>query len=152
MYFQEWSAEMNTKKSCEMYRVIKTDFGLENYLMQLSYYQRSSLSKFRCRYNRLPVTFGRDVNVLVDEMLCPFCENDVIGDEYHYLFMCDTFKEDWNKLIDEKWIVNPQQHFLSEIFQNNNTTELRNLASFIDIVVSTFDNIDLHVLDIHEIL
>ena len=73
-------------------------------------------------------------------MLCPFCEDDVIGDEYHYLFMCDNFKEDRNKLIDEKWIVNPQQHFLSEIFQNNNTTELRNLASFIDIVVSTFDN------------
>ena len=52
VYFQEWSAEMNTKKSCEMYRVIKTDFGLENYLMQSSYYQRSSLSKFRCRNNR----------------------------------------------------------------------------------------------------
>ena len=131
-----------------MNRVIKTNFGLENYLMPLSYYQRSSLSKFRCRNNRLPVTFGRDVNVVVDEMLCPFYEDDVTGNEYHYLFICDHFKEDRNRLIGEKWTVNPQLHFVSEIFQNNNTTELKNLASFIDIFVSTFDNIDLHVLDI----
>ena len=77
--------------------------------------------------------------MVVGEILCPFYEDVVIGDEYHYLFICDNFKEDGNRLIGEKWTVNPQLHFLSEIFQNNNTTEFQNQASFIDIVVSTFE-------------
>ena len=31
LHIEEWSAEMNRKKlTCEIYRVNKTDFGLEN--------------------------------------------------------------------------------------------------------------------------
>ena len=73
MYIQERGAEMNAKKTCELYGVIKTDFGFWKYLMQLSFYQ--SGSKFRCRNNKISVMFDKNVDVVVDEILCPFMKH-----------------------------------------------------------------------------
>ena len=47
--------------------------------MQLSYYQRNFISRFRCGNNRLPVAFGKGVDLVVDGILCHFCGDDVIG-------------------------------------------------------------------------
>ena len=67
---------------------MKATDGIESYLIQLQYHQRRSISRFRCRNNKLPITRGRDVEIAVDEMLCPYCDYDVSGDEFHYLFVC----------------------------------------------------------------
>ena len=73
MYIQERGAEMNAKKTCELYGVIKTDFGFWKCLMQLSFYR--SGSKFRYRNNKISVMFDKNVDVVVDEILCPFMKH-----------------------------------------------------------------------------
>ena len=93
MYIQEWNAELNMKKTCGMYKLMKATDGIENYLIQLPYQQRRSISRFRCRNNKLPITHGRNVEIDVDEMFCPYCDYDVLGDEFHDLFVCEYFRQ-----------------------------------------------------------
>ena len=38
-------------------------------------------------FSKLPITHARDVEIVVDEMLCPYCEYDVLGDELYYLYV-----------------------------------------------------------------
>ena len=127
----------------EMWRVQTHEIdGSENYLTQLPYYQRCSISRFRCRNNKLPLTHGRDVVIVVDEMLCPYCDYDVLGDEFHYLFVCEYFRQERNKYIDEKWTINPQLHFILDVFRGSDTKDLRNPALFIDIIAETFSDVE----------
>ena len=145
MYIQEWNAELNMKKTCGMYKLMKATDGIENYLIQLPYQQRRSISRFRCRNNKLPITHGRDVEIDVDEMFCPYCDYDVLGDEFHYLFVCEYFSQERNMYIDEKWTISPQLHFIHDVFQGNDSRDLRNLALFIDIIVEAFSDAELQL-------
>ena len=68
-YIQEWNADLNMTKTCSMYKLMEATDWIENYLIQLPYHQRRSISRFHCRNNKLPITHGRDVEIVVDEML-----------------------------------------------------------------------------------
>ena len=83
---------------CTVYRIIKTSFGFENYLNELPDLLRKYFTKFRCRNHRLPIEAGARSQVLRDMRMCQFCETD-IGDEFHYLLCCHTFKEERKNFI-----------------------------------------------------
>ena len=106
---------------------MKATDGIENYLIQLPYHQRRSISRSRYRNKKLPITHGRDVEIVVDEMLCPYCDYDVLGDEFHYLFVCEYFWQERNKYIDEKCTINSQLHFIHDVFQDNDVKSSRPL-------------------------
>ena len=78
-------------------------------------------------------------------MFCPYCDYDVLGDEFHYLFVCEYFSQERNKYIDEKWTISPQLHFIHDVFQGNDSRDLRNLALFIDIIVEAFSDAELQL-------
>ena len=143
MYIQEWNTELTMKKTCGMYKLMKATDEIENYLIQLPCHQRHTISRFRCRNNKLPITHGRDVEIVVDGMLCPYCDYDVLGDKFHYLFVCEYFRQERNKCIDEKWTINPQLRFIHDVFQDNDARDLRNLVLFIDIIVEAFSDAEL---------
>ena len=84
---------------------------------------------------------GKDVEIVVDEMFCPYCDYDIFGDEFNYLFVCECFRQERNKCIDEKWTINPQLYFIHDVFQGSDTIDLRNLGLFINIIVETFGNV-----------
>ena len=50
MYIQEWDAELKMKKTCGMYKLMKATDGIENYLIQLPYHQRRSISAATISY------------------------------------------------------------------------------------------------------
>ena len=50
------------------------------------------LISFRARNHRLPVETGRWQNIELQERKCNLCSN-VVGDEFHYMLVCDKLKE-----------------------------------------------------------
>ena len=73
-FIQDWSTSAGCHEYCDTNRIIKTDFGMEQYLTSLSFFHRAALSRWRCRSNHLPIANSR------------FSLDD-IRDEYHYFFM-----------------------------------------------------------------
>ena len=61
------------------------------------YYYCSSLLKFRLSNHRLPVETGRWENTPLEDRKCILCRKYDIGDEFHYLFVCDHFISDRKK-------------------------------------------------------
>ena len=56
-----------------IYRIMKTQFCFENYLITLPSKFRKRLIQIRTRNHRLPIETGRSQNVRRDERLCTLC-------------------------------------------------------------------------------
>ena len=52
---------------------------------------RQSLIRFRTSNHKLPIETGRYLNTLRENRLCTLCLANDIGDEYHYMFICEFF-------------------------------------------------------------
>ena len=52
---QEWYSDINTHRKCCSYRLFKTDFALEPYLLTLSYNNRITLCKFSLSDHKLAI-------------------------------------------------------------------------------------------------
>ena len=63
----------------------------------LDYKDRLTLTKFRCGNHRLPINTLRYASINSSNRYCSLCENQEIGDEYHYLFNCTFFIEERKK-------------------------------------------------------
>ena len=56
---QEWYSDINTLRKCCSYRIFKTDFTIETYLITLSYNNRITLCKFIVSDHKLPIELGK---------------------------------------------------------------------------------------------
>ena len=64
MWLQSWNARINSTYRCTYYKKIKDAYKFENYLLMDDKY-RINISKFRCRYNNLPISikyYDCDIN------------------------------------------------------------------------------------------
>ena len=79
----------------------KTSLHLEEYLLTLSYHQRCTMAKFRCRNHNLPIESGCRTNIPRNLIVCELC-ND-LGDEFHFLFICLRFNEARKNTLKKCW-------------------------------------------------
>ena len=70
------------------YKSFKTIFCLEKYLLLLQPKQWKPIIKLRTSYHYLPVETGRWNNTERHERKCTLCNDNELGDEYHYIFVC----------------------------------------------------------------
>ena len=49
-------------------------------------------------------------------LMCPTCDLDEVGDEFHHLFRCAYFSTDTEKLFGKKCVKNANVHFMSSVF------------------------------------
>ena len=139
IYQQEWRDSVRAHEFCDFYKIIKDEWGKMNYLNELCFYQRKLLSKWRCRSNLLPISSSRFI--ISDDILCPLCKGEHIGDEAHYLTKCSIFHEDrvmYLNKISNDFTIEP----IIELFKAKDPIpeELQNLISFIKIVMYVFDH------------
>ena len=106
-----------------------------NYLIKLNYFQRKILCKWRCRSNELPIASSRFI--LTDEILCPLCHNESLGDELHYLFKCSFFDDDRTKYIGDI-LQNYNYEYVLDILKDQNANLLPLLIDFINLIMSIF--------------
>jgi len=92
-FIQTWLSDINTSNFCVNYRIFKTSHNFENYLIMLPIADAINLCKFRTSCIKIPVVTGRFNNIDRVDRLCTLCTIDDIGDEYHYVFICDYFKQ-----------------------------------------------------------
>lgn len=135
VFLQEWSNELQLHEYCDNYRLFKKDWQFENYLVDLNYYQRQAICKFRCRSNHIPVCRSRFTKCSHDDMICPLCDIHEIADESHLLFHCKFFTSD-----REKCFKSGNLPTIENIFQTT-TPNLRNLANFIQNIMDVFKNV-----------
>ena len=140
IYIQEWQASKTNHPYCSFYKVIKSEFTQEDYLLKLSYKHRVALCKFRCRSNYLPISctrFDNESDEVAESRICPLCRLYLVGDELHYLFTCPFFKDERSEYI-EFIPERPEHHHAIALFNSNNLPNLIKLASFVDIIMQIF--------------
>ena len=54
-YLQSWKQSLFDSNKCKLYRIIKKDFKLENYLLLLPYNKRKILTRCRTSNHKLPI-------------------------------------------------------------------------------------------------
>ena len=90
-YLQKWSSIVNTSSKCINYKYFKCNFKMEDYLLTLPNKLRIPLTKFRLRNHNLPIEKGVHKNIPRPQKLCKLCNDEEVGDEFHYLLKCNYF-------------------------------------------------------------
>ena len=88
---QSWTAELQSSSKGKYYSVYKNHTNRENYINTLSGPSLLTMFKFRTANHKLPVEVGRWANVELSDRKCLLCQNNQIGDEFHYLLECPFF-------------------------------------------------------------
>ena len=88
-YIQCWRSNVDTNGICCNYRIFKTDFKFENYLLKLPNKLMKPLLTMRVSNNKFPVNHSRYFGIPRGERVCSLCNSGDIGDDFHYLFKCD---------------------------------------------------------------
>lgn len=139
MYKQNWSSEVDTNRLCNIYRLFKSDFKIEQYISKLPVNDCLTLSKFRCSNSRLPINFRRfEINNL--PKYCTLCNCGDVGDEMHYILICNAFAAERSMYIKKCFYTRPNVGLLmfKELFQSTNYNVMANLVKFINIIISKF--------------
>ena len=133
-YIQEWNSLIAKSASCLNYRIFKYELSFENYLNVLSFKLRKALTKFRCRNTKFPVVTGSYYNVPYENRYCNKCAMQEIGDEYHYMFICNHFAIERKLFLKKFYLSSPSAVKLQYLF-NSNGQKLINLCKFIVVIL-----------------
>lgn len=130
-YIQQWMETVHISSSSSNFRIFKTSFERSPYLHVLSDTLSRTLIKFRTRNHRFPVEKGRWTGLTYSERKCEMCNTD-IGDEFHFLFKCERFRDDRKKFLKPYFYKNPNVIKYNELMNVNNTKVLKDLCKFIN--------------------
>ena len=134
---QKWISDVHNNSLCKNYRIFKTDLSLENYLCNLDFSDRRLLSKLRCSNIKLPNNTNR-FSADVDDRNCYLCEDNLLGDEFHYLFVCKAFASDRSKLIGKYFYKNPNCIKMYQLLNSEKKLVIKRLCKFIRIISEKF--------------
>ena len=134
-FVQSWTRDVNTMSKCNMYKLFKVNFGCETYMNELSDDLRYFYTRFRCRNSRLPVETA-SYNLIRDDSdtICKLCDATMIGDEFHYLFVCNFFERERRKFVPNYFAIYPTYEKMASLLMRH-SVHTRNIAVFIKIVM-----------------
>ena len=133
-FISKWLNELSTMSSCDVYVNFKTNFALEQYLIELSPHLRLSFCRFRLSNTRLPKVLGRFTNTPRDQRFCTLCTMvEKPGVEFHLLFECNHPQL---VLLRDKYIPNsfsnlPCMQKCVDFIGNDNPEIIRKLSVFL---------------------
>ena len=122
-YMHDWHHALNdsitTRKLCT-YRMIKTDYRLEPYLLYIpNKRHQQAMARLRVSSHKLEIELGRHSRPYIprDERLCTFCKQKEIGDEVHFLMTCDFLALERDHLFRE---ISPLLNISDRVDTNHN--------------------------------
>ena len=131
IFIQSWMQQcIDCSKSCN-YHLYKTTFGIEKYLDNLPSCYRFALTKLRTANHKLPIEKGRYRNLPREERKCNLCNQEKIGDEFHFLLECPFLTEIRTKYIDRYYWVHPNFYKFSQLLSSRNSKKVLKLGKFI---------------------
>lgn len=93
-YSRKWSEEINNTPKLRTYRLFKTEFKCENYvLMDIKKNERSLLCQLCCGILPLRIETGRYSGETPEQRLCVFCPSGKTETELHFIFDCAQYSD-----------------------------------------------------------
>ena len=139
-YIQTWTNEINMNNICYNYRMFKTEFKFEQYLINLERPLRDYMLKFRLSNHKLPIHSQRFLGIRRDERLCEICETGEIGDEFHYLFNCrnERIVQERIKNLNTYFLYRPNVVKYQSLMNAKSKVKQKKLARFFGLILSKF--------------
>ena len=134
-YIQKWYSDVETSDICCTYRIFKQEFRYEPYL-DLNYTTGKQLFRFRAANNYLPVNRLRYSGVERHNRKCVLCTANELGDEFHYLFVCNFFSTERSCFIKKYYYQHPNVIKFKELFTCTTNKVVTDLVRFINTVNS----------------
>ena len=95
-YFQYWKKELENSRKLNVYKLIKTDYEIEDYLTLIrDFDERQTFTKFRVSNHKLAIETGRygKQNTQRNQRLCVFCDRNEIETEEHMFKHCPLYQD-----------------------------------------------------------
>ena len=90
-FLQGWRLSLEiTEKLC-FYKLIKTNFVMEEYLRKGL--NVKLLSNVRFSTLKLNIECGRFINLIRNERICKCCNMNTIENEYHFVMVCPAYRQ-----------------------------------------------------------
>ena len=134
-YLQSWNSNVFQSSKCINYRMYKSDYKLEPYMLCLPRNLSIALCKFRCNNFNLPIEKGRYFGLSRQDRLCHLCNRHEIGDEFHYIFNCTFFANDRRKYIAPHYYRYPNVLNFQSLMCNTDKNVLVKLAVFVKTIM-----------------
>jgi len=92
------------------------------------------ITKLRLSNIKFPIETGRWRNIPRANRLCSKCTTGMVGDEFHYLFICQCKEavEIRNKFIPNYYTNNPNKNKMIGLFNLCHTELLTNVSLFVN--------------------
>ena len=93
-YVNDWKEKIKLISKLNYYKVIRKDYNLAPYLIQIkNYHQRKLLTKYRLSDHNLAIEKGRHRQTWVcrEHRICKHCNTGEIEDEGHFLTKCTKY-------------------------------------------------------------
>jgi hypothetical protein len=120
-FMQKWRENINLSEKCCLYKEFKVQFGFEKYLNVLPMKMRINLCKFRICNTKLPIEVGRYQNVARYQRYCKLCNNNIIGDEYHFIMECSALQDCRKKYLSKYYYIRPNMlKFIQLMYSESN--------------------------------
>lgn len=133
VFIQNWTSQLNASSCSNIYKTFKTNFEQSKYVSILPTVPCKWFMRFRTRNHRLPVEVGRWHSVPLNERKCMYCNID-IGDEFHYLLVCNHFKTERSKYLKTYFYTRPNILKFEQLMNLKDEGDLRSLCKFISII------------------
>jgi hypothetical protein len=133
-FIQEWRADIQKNKVLSLYHNIKHIFSMESYLVNINDFRlRSALTKLRISAHTLRIETGRYSRPPLDrnERKCQLCNSNDIEDEFHFIFICNTFDHLRQLYFKRYYRTRPSMAKFIDLLQSENKTNILNLCKFI---------------------
>ena len=140
IYKQKWCEDIFNNSVCINYRLLTKEIKFNDYLIWLPKPYAINLCKFKCSNHKLPNVTGRYNNINVEDRICTLCNQNDIGDEFHYLLKCAHFIDHRKRYINEYYYTNPNIIKFNKLFNAKNKHTLLNLSKFVTLIMTHFDN------------
>jgi hypothetical protein len=130
-FMQQWYSHVDTNEIFFNYRMFKNVFEQEKYLSLLPRNCALSLLQFRTTNNFLPVNRLRYSGIPRIERICSKCNNNEIGDEFHYLFVCPFFDDVRKRCLPKIYYTRPNAYKFHTLFSSNHKGTLLKIKHFV---------------------
>jgi hypothetical protein len=110
------------------------------YLTRLTEVHRKFITKLRVNNIKFPIETGRCRNINREDRICQKCSLSLIGDEFHYLFVCNSHDilELRNKYIPNYFTTNASLEKISRMLSLCNVELLQKISIFIKCISGLF--------------
>ena len=129
---QSWKSSINEMDRLKLYRVFKQNLEIEEYIDKLSSFNKCLIANFRCSGIPLKCVTGVyyekiDYNLCY----CDFCKLPLVENEFHFLLICDAYKDIRKKIIPSFYWNPPSIFKFEKLMNRNDLLWLKNLSTYL---------------------